>query len=323
MMRFCAIVGLGFVLLVGFLGLIGAEEPARVSDRGSCPVVSLSDAILGFRDSLCDLPRGGSSYDVAVIEGDEASLQKALHLVHSLNQDYVAVLFYASWCPFSRNFRPSFSVLSSLYPSIPHFAIEESAIRPSILSKYGVHGFPTLFLLNSTVRVRYRGPRTLSSLVAFYSDVTGIKGDTRDPLASDKIEILSSPESSEKNELENCPFSWARSPENLLRQETYLALATAFVLLRLLYLLFPYLLEFACRAWRRYTQHVRIGTLWERPLCYLNKAKQLFNSIMDARKRTNFQGGAINARAWASKSLASAVALGDAPSRGAGLSANH
>lgn len=43
----------------------------------------------------------------------------------------------------------------------------------SILSKYGVHGFPTLFLLNSTMRVRYHGSRTFGSLVAFYSDVTG------------------------------------------------------------------------------------------------------------------------------------------------------
>ena len=162
-------------------------------------------------------------------------------------------------------------------------------------------------------------------LTGWIWSTAGIKGDSRDPLGLDKIEVLSSPESSSKNEPENCPFSWARSPENLLRQETYLALATAFVLLRLLYVLFPYLLELALRGWRRYTQHVRMGTLWERPLCYLNKAKQLFNSIMDARKRTNFQGGAINAKAWASKSLASAVALGDATSssRGVGASANH
>lgn len=321
-MRFCAIIGFGFVLVVVVGGLI---EPARVrvSDPGSCPVASLADAILGlgFRNSLCDLHHGGSPYDVAVIEGDEASLQKALHLVHSLGQDYVAVLFYASWCPFSRNFRPSFSVLSSLYPSIPHFAIEESAIRPSILSKYGVRGFPTLFLLNSTVRVRYRGSRSLSSLVAFYSDVTGIKSDAGDHLALDKVEILSIPDSNSENEPENCPFSWARSPENLLRQETYLALAIAFVLLRSLYFLFPYLLEFARQTWRRYIQHARIGTLWERPLCYLNKAKQLFNSIKDARKRTNFQEGA---RAWASKSLASAVAIGDATSsRNGAMSSNH
>jgi len=43
----------------------------------------------------------------------------------------------------------------------------------SILSKYGVHGFPTLFILNSTMRVRYHGSRTLASLIGFYNDVTG------------------------------------------------------------------------------------------------------------------------------------------------------
>lgn len=43
----------------------------------------------------------------------------------------------------------------------------------STLSKYGVHGFPTIILLNSTMRVAYRGSRTLDSLATFYSDVTG------------------------------------------------------------------------------------------------------------------------------------------------------
>ncbi|KAK8308991.1 hypothetical protein V6Z12_D02G099300 [Gossypium hirsutum] len=104
--------------------------------------------------------------------GDEISLQKALNMVHRNIHEYVAVLFYASWCPFSRSFRPSFLTLSSSYPSIPHFAIKESAVRPSILSKYGVHGFPTLFLLNSKMRVRYHGNRSFESLSTFYNDVT-------------------------------------------------------------------------------------------------------------------------------------------------------
>lgn len=43
----------------------------------------------------------------------------------------------------------------------------------SILSKYGVYGFPTLILLNSTMRVRYQGSRTMDSLITFYGDVTG------------------------------------------------------------------------------------------------------------------------------------------------------
>lgn len=63
------------------------------------------------------------------MQGDEISLQKALNMVHRNNNDYVAVLFHAYWCPFSQIFRPTLSILSSLYPSIPHFAIEESGIR--------------------------------------------------------------------------------------------------------------------------------------------------------------------------------------------------
>ncbi|CAO2834357.1 unnamed protein product [Amaranthus hypochondriacus] len=309
-----------FVVVVILGGIIWGGK-ARVSELGYCPAVSITDAILGFPDSICDLHH---PYNIAVIEGDEAVLQKALHLVYSHSQDYVAILFYASWCPFSRNFRPSFATLSSLYPSIPHFAIEESAVRPSILSKNGVHGFPTLFLLNSTVRVRYRGSRSLGSLVAFYSDVTGIKGDPRDRLPLEKIEHLSNLASNDNNEAENCPFSWARSPENLLRQETYLALASAFVLLRLLYLFFPFLVEVGLSTWRRHVQQFRFTTIWEHPLRYLNRTKQLFSFVKDPYKGSNFQEGAINARAWASKSLASAVAIGDAStSRGVTLNASH
>jgi len=69
-----------------------------------------------------------------VVKGDEVSLQKALNLVQKNSHEYVALLFYASWCPFSRTFRPSFSILYSLYPSIPHFAIEESSIRPRFVN---------------------------------------------------------------------------------------------------------------------------------------------------------------------------------------------
>ncbi|KAL9247659.1 hypothetical protein vseg_021068 [Gypsophila vaccaria] len=290
------------LLMVLFTGLTRGNS-ARVSESSTCPVVSMTDR------AFCVRP----SYDVAVVEGDEGSLQKALHLVYSHRQDYIAVLFYASWCPFSRNFRPSFLILSTLYPSIPHFAIAESAVKPSFLSKYGVHGFPTLFLLNSTMRVRYHGSRSLTSLVSFFSDVTGIEGDPRDQLPFDKIETASKQERSDYEELVDCPFSWARSPENFLRQETYLALATVFVLLRLMYVVFPYILEFTQRTWRRYMERIKLTTLWEHPLRYLNKMKHVVtSSFRDPRKGSNFQEGAINARAWASKSLASAVSIGDA-----------
>ncbi|GLT31155.1 hypothetical protein SLA2020_059130 [Shorea laevis] len=280
-----------------------------------CPKDSIVDSILGFRDQSFPLHHDSfESFDfIGVSEGDEVSLQKALNMVYKNYHEYVAVLFYTSWCPFSRSFRPSFSVLSSLYPSIPHFAIEESSVRPSILSKYGVHGFPTLFLLNSTMRVRYHGSRKLGSLVAFYSDVTGHKTASLDKISLGKIGHHSNQEKHNSIEPETCPFSWARSPENLLRQETYLALATIFVLLRLLYLLYPTLLVFAQFTWRRFI-NLRFCSLLEHPLAYLKRA-QLLNSLKEphkrSSKRSNLQEGARNARAWASKSLAT-VSIGDA-----------
>nr|XP_025666142.1 5'-adenylylsulfate reductase-like 4 isoform X2 [Arachis hypogaea]XP_025666143.1 5'-adenylylsulfate reductase-like 4 isoform X2 [Arachis hypogaea] len=243
--------------------------------------------------------------------GDEVTLQKALSMVHKNSHEYVAVLFYASWCPFSRIFRPVFSILSSLYPSIPHYAIEESSVRPSILSKYGVHGFPTLLILNSTMRIRYHGSRILGSLVVFYNDVTGVRVDSLDQLSLDKVGHLSVHESHGTTEQESCPFSWARSPENLLRQETYLALATAFVVLRLLYLFFPTLLMCIQYAWNRVLQNVRLGSLLEHPLVYLKRTVQSFKCLKEPCKRSNLQEGAMNAKAWASKSLAS-VSIGEA-----------
>ena len=135
-------------------------------------------------------------------QGDDGALQKAVALVLQNREDFVAILFYASWCPFSKIFRTDFQKLSSFFPTIAHFAFEESNVKPRcvflkeintaarfyyiwyatqlqyldcrVLSRYGVRAFPTIFLLNSTVRVRYHGSRAMNSLAMFYKDVTGI-----------------------------------------------------------------------------------------------------------------------------------------------------
>lgn len=314
---------MGIVLLLVFGRLTCADPPIRVSSSAVCPTESVSDAIFGFRDSNCPVNRGESIDPIGVIEGDEVSLQRAIYMVQKNSHEYVAILFYASWCPFSRTCRPNFSTLSSLYPSTPHFAIEESSIRPSILSKYGVHGFPTLFLMNSTMRVRYHGSRTLGSLVAFYSDVTGVKIVPLDSTSLDKIGLPSNHEKHDNIELESCPFNWSRSPVNMFQQETYLALAIAFVILRLLYFIFPALRVFVQCAWRRHIRNARLGSFWDHPQAYLNRAIQLFRSLKEPCKRSNLQEGAMNARAWASKSLAS-VSIGDAnTSRCASVSECH
>ncbi|CAA3002342.1 5 -adenylylsulfate reductase-like 4 [Olea europaea subsp. europaea] len=228
----------------------------------------------------------------SLVKGDEVTLQKALHVVHKNTNDYVALLFYASWCPFSGTFRPSFSALSSLFPSIPHFAIEESAVRPSILSKYGVLGLPTLFLLNSTMRVRYHGSRTLDSLISFYSNVTGTKMASVDGVCLDKIGC-SLYQEEHKSDKEICPFPWARFPVNLLQQETCLALAILFVILRLVYFFFPSVQGCTQLSWRRCV--VKLRSLWKHPVMYLNRAIPLYNSLEEPCKKSNLHEGAKNA----------------------------
>lgn len=147
---------------------------------------------------------------------------------------------------------------------------------------------------------------------------TGIKTVSLDKRALNKIGRPSNHEKNDAPEQENCPFSWARSPENLFRQETYLALATAFVLLRLLYFCFPTMIVFVRFAWGSYIPNMRLGSLLERPRACLNRVMQLLNILKDPCKKSNLQG-AMSARAWASKSLAT-VSLGDAStSRGAAM----
>ncbi|PSR99877.1 5'-adenylylsulfate reductase-like [Actinidia chinensis var. chinensis] len=301
----------GLVLLVVVVVRLTYAEPVRVPSSSVCPVNSLTNSVIRFLDLSCPL-NGDQPIpyvdSVAVTEVDEVSLQRVLGLVHSNSHNHIALLLYASWCSFSGSFRPTFSILSTMYPSIPHFAIEESVIKPRTLTKFRVHGFPTLLLLNSTMHVRYHGSRTLGSLVAFYNDVTGLMMAPLDGKSLERIQHSSDHEE-KSGKLESYPFSWARSPKNLLRQETYLALATAFVLLRLLFFIFSTLSVCTQWAWRGYIQNTRLRSLWENPLSYLNRATQLFNSSKERCKRSNLQDGALNAKAWASKSLAS---FGDA-----------
>ncbi|KAK7275771.1 hypothetical protein RIF29_16893 [Crotalaria pallida] len=302
------------MLLWGTLSTATQPPSPRAPPLCPNPTLPLSNFILGFPHSTCSPSDSPQPIDyIPVTEGDEVSLHKALNMVHRNNHEYVAILFYASWCPFSPLFKPFFSIMSSLYPSVPHFAIQESSVKPSTLSKYGVHGFPTLFILNSTMRVRYRGSRTLASLISFYTDVTGIRIASLDQLSLEKIERLSVHEKHSSNDIESCPFSWARSPENLLRQETYLALATTFVVLRLFYIFFPTLLLCFQYAWKWVIQNVILGSLLEHPLVYLKRILQSFSHLKDPCKRSkrrNLQGGAMNAKAWASKSLAT-VSIGE------------
>ncbi|CAL5397692.1 unnamed protein product [Camellia sinensis] len=85
-----------------------------------------------------------------------------------------------------------------------------------------------------------------------------------EPLNGTYLERIGQSSDDGKNnhpEQESCPFSWARPPENLLQPETYLALATAFVLLRLLYFLLPTLSACTRLVWRLYIPNMKLKEL--------------------------------------------------------------
>uniref|UniRef100_A0A0E0E9G8 Thioredoxin domain-containing protein n=1 Tax=Oryza meridionalis TaxID=40149 RepID=A0A0E0E9G8_9ORYZ len=234
---------------------------AAAAGHGVCPRQPAAAAVLprqapaASSSSSSSCPAAGSpghrAHHVGVVEGDDVVLQKAVTLVLQNREDFVAILFYASWCPFSKIFRTDFQKLSSFFPTIAHFSFEESRIKPRMLSRYGVRAFPTLFLVNSTMRVRYHGSRTMNSLAMFYKDVTGMNPVSLDAISLERMEeAVNIIENDKKTEQGDSLFMFARSPDRLLHQDTCLALASSFVLMRLLCFLLPKLNACVKQAWR-------------------------------------------------------------------------
>lgn len=299
-----------------------------MAEKGFCPIPSIDVTI--FQNSCVSLDLtseviSAGSFQSRVKELDEVSLERALNILHKSGSSYLAVLFYASWCPFSKLCQPVFNTLSSMFPTIHHVAIEESAIRPSVLSRYGVHSFPSLFLQNQTMRVRYTGSRKLESLIAFYRNITGIE-----PVSTYRLSVIDGNSLRGLDmvkDIENekhCPYSWAKSPEKLFQEDTYLTLAILFLVSRMLYFLFPKVLLWLKRIWNKHVFPADVGNMREYSPTYMERILYIFNrnrimSNLKFYKTGNFQGGAMNARAWASKSLAS-VSLGEGSSTKAGSS---
>nr|GEW35976.1 5'-adenylylsulfate reductase-like 5 [Tanacetum cinerariifolium] len=88
---------------------------------------------------------------------------------------YTAILFYASWCPFSRKVQPRFDALASMYPQIKHVKVEESSAFPTVFSRQGIHRVPSILIANKTTRAYYHGRKDLQSLLNFYQITTGLE----------------------------------------------------------------------------------------------------------------------------------------------------
>ncbi|KAK7336262.1 hypothetical protein VNO77_16798 [Canavalia gladiata] len=221
---------------------------------------------------------------------------------------YISILFYASWCPFSRRMLPEFEILSSMFPQVEHVALEQSSALPSLYSKYGIHSLPAILLVNQTSRVRYHGPNNLNTLVEFYERNTGF--EARDNIVVGQLSNLISDEHSTMKSLMG--FSLKEIPS----KEPYLALSILFLCLRIILFLFPEIMSRLQAFWAFYVPHLNLQIFGEtnqvmgRVLNVID-VKRIWTNIRLCKTR-NFHERARNARVWAS-SLAS-VSLGESSS---------
>lgn len=226
-------------------------------------------------------------------------------LAHAQDGAYYSVFFYASWCPFSQNFRSTFDTLSSMFPQIRHLAVEQYSAMPSVFSRYGIHSFPTFVLASRTERIRYHGSKDLDSLVHFYRELTG-----EDPVAYFSMD--------QAKENTGVLQPWRGTTKEFLKNEPFLAFSLIFVILRAFTYFFPKVISQLKASGALYTRlHVDLGVfsglnqLLGRVL-HVFDVKRIWRKLGLSTKMGNFQKGAKSARVWAS-SLTS-VSLGESSS---------
>uniref|UniRef100_A0A0E0P2T8 Thioredoxin domain-containing protein n=1 Tax=Oryza rufipogon TaxID=4529 RepID=A0A0E0P2T8_ORYRU len=294
----CAVVAaVAAVLLVAGAAAAGGgeeeEAPSTCARRGP-----------GFVDALasrCPCIRIEPSPPVEV-RGE--AIDKELNLRHR-GVTY-SVLFYAAWCPFSSKFRPIFEALSTMFPQIYHFTVEESSAMPSLFSRYGVRGFPAILLVNETTMVRYWGPKDLSSLVDFYKETTGF-----DPIAYFDVDH----QDSTGDFRPVTPGD--RSLRKIAKDEPFVLLAVLFIILKVAAHFVPivvsHLKTFLVVRVQNLNLGIRRGSsqLLERALNVLD-VKRLCSKLRLSNKTRDLRKGASNARAWASSFTS--VSLGESSS---------
>ncbi|XP_062113380.1 5'-adenylylsulfate reductase-like 5 [Humulus lupulus] len=221
---------------------------------------------------------------------------------------YTSVLFYGSWCPFSRGLYPKFEALSSMFPEIEHLAIEQSSAAPSVFSRYGIHSLPSILLVNQKSRVRYHGPKDLSSLVQFYEKTTGLEPafyfDEEQPIS------LESGESSIVLSMNGSAL------KAVSKREPYLVFSILFLCFRVLVSIFPRMLSRVKVFWVSCVPHLNLGIIRETSqimerVSHMIDVSGFWTKLRQCKTR-NWREGARNARVWAS-SLAS-VSLGESSS---------
>ncbi|MCD7457315.1 hypothetical protein HAX54_034864 [Datura stramonium] len=295
-------VSMRYILVLGYVfAAFGYVLSSYTNSESVCG----SQSYTFLYDLRSQCPLGISFPSPLLVETDGESLDKALRSCQK--DDVTAILFYASWCPFSADVKSKFGALSSMFPQIRHVMVEQSEAMPSVLSRYGVHSFPSILIATQTARVQYHGWKDLHSLVNFYKRTTGL-----DPVV-DVTESQTTYKAYSRKAFQKWKGSSLRE---LLSSEPYLVLSVAFLLFRASLYFLPGLVARVVALWAAYIPHLNMGIFGDsRQLLgrvfHVIDPKRAWSKLKLCKTR-NFHKGARNARVWAS-SLTS-VSLGETSS---------
>eukprot|EP00268_Persea_americana_P023076 TRINITY_DN22764_c0_g1_i7.p1 TRINITY_DN22764_c0_g1~~TRINITY_DN22764_c0_g1_i7.p1 ORF type:complete len:278 (+),score=32.80 TRINITY_DN22764_c0_g1_i7:149-982(+) len=242
-----------------------------------CPPQTL--AFVSTLESQC--PLSLSTELPAALEVAGEFLEGALSSDQS--NTHTSILFYASWCPFSQSVRSTFDILSSMFPQIKHFTVEESSIMPVVFSRYGVHSLPSILIANQTSSTRYCGSKDLSLLIPFYKRTTGF-----DPLVD-----FTKHESSYLGSLKSLP--WDGSLSEILRREPFLVFSLLFLFLKALLYSFPKMLACLREFWVSQCWRPNVGIIGETGLLL-----ERIVHVIDIKRAWSRLRFCENARIWAS-----------------------
>ncbi|KAK8938095.1 5'-adenylylsulfate reductase-like 5 [Platanthera guangdongensis] len=295
-----------FLLRLAFISFLLSRGSSAL--QLTCPRSDVAGVVDSIRSPKCPIWIERSFPEE--VDGD--TLDKAL--AHVQEGAFYSVYFYASKCPFSQSFKPTFDSLSSMFPKIRHLAVEKSFAMPSFFSRYRIHGFPTLLLSTKTERIIYGGSKDLDSLICFYKKVTDPNSD------GEKL----GEECSKEGEVPATYFSVDQPKENakalqpwrettmkeFIENDPYLAFSILFITLRAFAYLFPKFIRRVKSSWA-WLARLPIDTgIFSGLNQLLGRVLHVLNGL--SVKARNFHKGAEGARVWAS-SLAS-VSLGESSS---------
>ncbi|RRT66331.1 hypothetical protein B296_00040290 [Ensete ventricosum] len=208
---------------------------------------------------------------------DGESLDRELS--HGESKGYYSVLFYASWCPFSGNIRPTFNVLSSMFPQIKHLLADESSTMPSLWVLYHIIMFSLCTGFDPVERLVVDQPTNLGNVRSLMHQV--------------------------------------ESPRELITTEPYLVLGVLFICLKLVLSVLPVVYSHLKALWVSHGWQLNLPILCEPSQLLVRvlhgiDVKKLWSKVKLGNKTMNLRKGANNARAWAS--TLTSVSLGESSS---------